>query len=163
MTRRDYCPVCSEMVGDYDVGCVKCGVSLCHSCATPYDKLTYILLINARFLVQEENANITVQELNKYCENIMDISNNLFSEIDNQFGNYVEDINEYKRDFKTDIQQISKINEKYIDHPDKNEFIETDDNKKFYKNVDSIQSFLNDNEIGNFICLMCHNGIEVKY
>ena len=49
MTRRDWCPVCHELVGDSDVCCNDCGVSLCSGCATSYDHLSRFLLLRARF------------------------------------------------------------------------------------------------------------------
>jgi hypothetical protein len=51
MTRRDYCVVCRDMVVDDDVKCCKCLVSLCSGCATTYDELSRIAILQARFKV----------------------------------------------------------------------------------------------------------------
>lgn len=48
MTRRDHCAKCKEMVHDCDVKCVNCLVSLCHGCATSYDPVSRMCLLQAK-------------------------------------------------------------------------------------------------------------------
>lgn len=69
MTRRDYCPVCHKLVGDSDVCCNDCGVSLCSGCATSYDHLSRFLLLRARFVTLWQPT-ITYGEYKEFIESL---------------------------------------------------------------------------------------------
>ncbi len=151
MTRRDYCGICNEMVGDYDVMCHTCDVSLCHDCATPYDELTYILLMNARFLVSLKPS-ITIYELCYYITSLKLLSDELISKFDPDLN---ED-NSYTNDFNETIKEMEKTFAKYLNYTDENSVIDLDDIKKLKKNFENIQWILDDNELSKFICLVCY-------
>lgn len=151
MTRRDYCGICNEMVGDYDVMCYKCNVSLCYDCATSYDELTYILLMNARFLVSLQPS-ITIYELCHYITSLKLLSNELIS----KFNSDLNEGNSYTNEFNETIKEIKEIFAKYLNFTDENSAIDLDDIKKLKKSFENIQWILDDNELSNFICLVCH-------
>ena len=151
MTRRDYCGICNEMVNDDDVCCYQCDVSLCHDCVTPYDELTYILLMNARFLVLLKPF-ITIYELSQYIINIRSLSVDMISKFD---PNLNED-NCCTNEFNESMDNLEKIFAKYINYSNKNLLIDLDDIKKIKKSFENIQWILDDNELSNFICLVCH-------
>ena len=69
MTRRDYCQVCSEMVGDHGLFCIDCDRSFCSDCVTPYDEFSRISIIESRILGHDQ-PEITLFELKQYFNDI---------------------------------------------------------------------------------------------
>lgn len=151
MTRRDYCGICNEMVGDYDVCCYQCDISLCYDCATPYDELTYILLMNARFLVSLKPS-ITIYELCHYITSLKLLSDELIK----NFDPYLNEDNSCTNEFNETIEEMKKIFAKYLNYTDENSAIDLDDIKQLTKKFENIQWILDDNELSKFICLVCH-------
>lgn len=151
MTRRDYCKICNEMVGDYDVMCYNCHVSICYDCAISYDELTYILLMNARFLVSLQPS-ITIYELCHYITSLKLLSDELIS----NFDPYLNEDNNCTNEFNETIEEMKKIFAKYLNYTDENSVIDLDDIKKLKKNFENIKWILDDNELSKFICLVCH-------
>ena len=168
MTRRDYCPVCNEMVGDYDVMCSKCYVSLCHYCATTYDGKSRIRIINARFKVKSKQT-ISLGELKQYYEDLKEEMTPEFVENlrelsdsdDNDNDNYdiYDDLSYYKM-YEISLNEIEKIINSHEDNKNLNEQIS---DTRLNKCIDNICLCINDCELIDFVCLMCHKGIKVTY
>lgn len=78
MTCRDYCGKCSKMVGDYDVMCDSCGVSLCYCCATTYDHISELCVEFAKLNV-EYNPKLTVGDMRKFINNFNFAKNKLLT------------------------------------------------------------------------------------
>lgn len=155
MTRRDYCPVCSEMVGDYDVMCNNCAVSLCHDCATTYDAKSRICIIHAKIKAERTKTSITIEELNQYY---LDLK----TEIIDNFINEMKE-NDYYEMYEDAINDIEEIVNYYKNNDDINQEIKKKDLNKFINRVDDIYICINDCEFIPFICLMCHKGMKVAY
>ena len=155
MTCRDYCPVCNEMVGDYDVMCNNCDVSLCYDCATTYDSKSRICIINAKIQAEGKKTSITIEELNQYY---LDLK----TEIIDDFINTMKE-NDYYEMYENAINDIEEIVNYYKNNDDINQEIKGKNLNKFINCVDSIYICINDCEFIPFICLMCHKGMKVAY
>lgn len=182
MTRRDYCAECDELVGDCDVMCHKCCVSLCSECATKYDSRSSILLFIAKVRVYGR-LDISVDEVHKFIEHFQ--SDEIISELKKQnpcFDNYKrknldeliqiydgplsskginDDYNmrmleDYEMDLKDLLKFADSIKNKY---DDESSLLGLDDEKRLCWIID----FLDLTDYLEFECYMCHKGIEVTY
>ncbi len=144
MTRRDYCAACKEMVHDYDVSCDACGVSLCFECATTYDAMSRLCILNARVHVLVDET-ITIAELEQFCQ-----------DVDDDAVNAVLKFDEY------DVENIidaKKLLATFASVSNRDTNLSSSNSKSI---IDTLDAF----DIGGaclFKCYMCYKKVNVQY
>lgn len=177
MTRRDYCSVCEEMVHDYDVNCDECGVSICHECATAYDEISRLLILQARTrvlceprysygeirqLIKDLNSesvkNMLIQSDKKREEGV---EPGIYVVYDDDDDKEIKDKNNEILDERICISLFLKVLNKH--NTEMADDVECD-NKEIMK---AIKKYFNQRfniyEIFTFKCNMCNQGVKVVY
>lgn len=140
MTRRNYCGKCNEIVYDFDVTCGECGVSLHDSCATSYDIMSRMALLQAKY--------------NVYCEP-------KFNKVETQ--QMIDDIN--SSTFSTYIQStfFSDIYDELYQEMQKTTNVQDFTEEQCTVFVEQIMELITGGgDLLDFKCNMCHNNIRIN-
>ena len=169
MTRRDYCAVCKQMVHDHEPKCDGCLISLCFSCATPYNSVVRAYLFSSKINTLPEPI-VTISELEQFYNDIS--GQEMMDEIircerdSHDFNDpkshgynidfYNNDMEEVKTLLNTLKKKYNKKNAKITDK---------DDIEKMQNIVDNLALYCC--EAVPFICYMCHKEpmriLDLKY
>jgi hypothetical protein len=152
MTRRDYCPVCSSLVSDWDVCCSECSVSLCYDCATCNDSLSRLAVAKAR-IFRSSKTIITNEEYCQLYEYIYENQNELFKYFENDIYYEHESSDSDGEGDETQSEIMEKLKLYLPTNKDKETFA----HQKYIKNLLDLFDDI------NFTCNMCFQGIVVKY
>ena len=160
MTRRDYCAVCSEMVGDCDPMCCECNESFCFDCPTACDELSMLCLINAKIevncdpiLTEDELkriVNINSERIAEYC--ITTLKSYSVVDSDDKLQIVAHTI---KTNFEKMKQQLIILND---------EELTNDNNEHNIKMFSKFVRIMSNNFLElSFTCKMCFNNTPVVY
>jgi len=163
MTRRDYCAVCDDMVHDYDVFCYYCNESMCSDCATTYDPMTRICILNSMFNVYLRKIMRKKFSQKQFKQLVEDIQSD-------EVKNYIQDICFDEK--KNSSDNINYFNETYDGFMKKSSVLidtynnNTDIIKDTQQNIPNntiysiVENFFYNyselNEIIPFKCYTCH-------
>lgn len=150
MTRRDYCLVCNEMVGDYDVACSECGESFCYNCIEIYDPLSRLARliayanVDCKFSLSEQDINDFIQDIN---------SNELLNFLDKRYP-----LNKDDSEYELEVRERFNNKKEYILD------LYNQKSEKFKNElVEFLDNFLELDEGVEFVCENCHYNIGKSF